>query len=138
MSYSTHSLKFHTRVDSRVSLTSVGRMPVIAEDSSAIITQPSPPPAALLRPSAMNPQRSITSLPRGPPRPYIVGFMDIPAECKDEGNDDEDEETVVGEKMSKLRRRKVMTAVTEACSVRWNIDVRYDTWKLHLQDGPLA
>lgn len=31
--------------------------------------------------------------------------MDIPAECQDEGNDDEDEETVVGEKMSKLRVR---------------------------------
>ncbi|KAH0489273.1 hypothetical protein TgHK011_009712 [Trichoderma gracile] len=108
----SHLPKFHTRAWSKASLASVGQLPVIDENSNTIIiippssttTTPSPPPA-LLRSSAGNFKRNMGPLAeRQPNNPYIVGFMDLPPgvltinECKDEeGDDDEDEETVTGQ-----------------------------------------
>ncbi|KAL7796865.1 hypothetical protein V8C37DRAFT_333755 [Trichoderma ceciliae] len=100
----SHSPKFHTRAGSRASLVSVGQMPVIKEDSNiiSIPTSPTPPPPILLRVPAKNPRRSLGPPAKGTVIPYITGFQDLPpgflapTECKDEG-DDGDEETVVGQ-----------------------------------------
>ncbi|KAL7791666.1 hypothetical protein V8C43DRAFT_283617 [Trichoderma afarasin] len=98
------SPQFHTRAGSRASLASVGQMPVINEDSNAIpmSTSPTTPPPAILRVPTKNPRRSIGYPAEGPIIPYVIGFQDMPpgvltpAECKDEG-DDGDEDTVVGQ-----------------------------------------
>ncbi|KAL6801165.1 hypothetical protein GGI42DRAFT_39679 [Trichoderma sp. SZMC 28013] len=100
----SQSPKFHTRAGSRASLASVGQMPVINEDTNAIpmSTSPTTPPPAMLRVPTKNPRRSMGPPTEGATIPYVIGFQDMPpgiltpAECKDEG-DDGDEDTVVGQ-----------------------------------------
>lgn len=78
-------------------------MPVINEDSNAISTQPSSttPPPEVLHVPAKNPRRSLGPPAEGTIIPYDARLLDMPpalasTECKDEG-DDGDEETVVGQ-----------------------------------------